>query len=103
MNIRRERLHQCGLTNLDYRTKGDLENIDRYHPTLKFADFGTMGKTQFKRLHSVADPKESMKLTSGFKTAANITTTPNAMFNPAKYDTTKDYYETKGKKYKLPA
>jgi Ca2+-binding EF-hand superfamily protein len=23
MNIRRERLHHCGLTNLDYRTKGD--------------------------------------------------------------------------------
>ena len=103
MNIRRERLHQCGLTNLDYRTKGDIENIDRYHPTLKYADFGTMGKSQFKRLHSVADPKESMKLTSGFKTAANITTTPAAVFNPAKYDTTKDFYENKGKKYKLPA
>ena len=103
MNIRRERLHQCGLTNLDYRTKGDIENIDRYHPTLKYADFGTMGKSQFKRLHSVADPKESMKLTSGFKTAANITTTPAALLNPAKYDTTKDFYENKGKKYKLPA
>ena len=103
MNIRRERLHQCGLTNLDFRTKGDVENIDRYHPTLKYADFGTMGKTQFKRLHSVADQKESMKLTSGFMTAPNITTTPAATFNPAKYDTTKDFYASKGKKYKLPA
>ena len=44
-----------------------------------------------------------MKLTSGFKTAANITTTPAAQYNPAKYDTTKDFYASKGKKYKLPA
>jgi hypothetical protein len=33
------------LTNLDYLTKGDLENIDRYHPTHKYAEFGTMGKS----------------------------------------------------------
>jgi len=62
-----------------------------------------MGKTQFKRLHSVADPKDHLKLTSGFKTAANITTTPSALFNPAKYDTTQEFYSTKGKKFKMPA
>jgi len=45
MNIRKERLHQCGLTNMDYRTKGDQDNNDRYHPSLKYADFGTMGKS----------------------------------------------------------
>ncbi len=103
MNIRKERLHQCGLTNLDYRTKGDLDNVDRYHPNLKYADFGTMGKSQFKRLHSVADSKEQVKITSGWKTMSNITTTPQALYNPAKYDTTQDFYATKGKKYKMPA
>ena len=102
MNIRKERLHQCGLTNLDFRTKGDAENIDRYHPSLKFADFGTMGKSQFKRLHSVADPKENLKLTSGWKTAANITTTPQALYNPAKYESTQEFYSVKGKKSKAP-
>lgn len=96
-------MHQCGLTNLDYRTKGDIDNVDRYHPTLKYADFGTMGKSQYKRLHSVADPKDQVKITSGWKTMSNITTTPAAMFNPAKYESTTDFYQTKGKKFKQPA
>jgi hypothetical protein len=26
MNIRRDRTHQCGLTNLDFRTKRETEN-----------------------------------------------------------------------------
>ena len=30
MNIRRDRTHHCGLTNLDFRTKGDFESLDRY-------------------------------------------------------------------------
>lgn len=34
---------------------------------------------------------------------SNITTTPQAMFNPAKYDTTQDFYASKGKKFKMPA
>ena len=58
MNIRRERLHQSGLTNLDYRTKGDLEKVDHFQPNLKFTDFGTMSKTQYKRVPSEAGFKE---------------------------------------------
>ncbi len=103
MKIRRERLHQCGLTNLDYKTMGDQENIDRYHPTLKYADFGTMGKSQYKRLHSMADPKEQVKVTSGWKTLSNITSTPGPLFNPAKYETSQDFYKSVGKKSKMPA
>jgi hypothetical protein len=34
---------------------------------------------------------------------SNITTTPQALFNPAKYDTTREFYSTKGKKFKTPA
>lgn len=30
MNIRRERAHNCGLTNLDFRTKGDFTSLDKY-------------------------------------------------------------------------
>ena len=58
MNIRRERLHNCGLTNLDFRTKGEVESVDRYHPTLKFADFGTMGRSQYQRMTSAANFKD---------------------------------------------
>ena len=55
MNIRKERTHQCGLTNVDFRTKGDVLSLDRYQPNLRNADFGTMGKSQYKRMTSTAN------------------------------------------------
>jgi hypothetical protein len=62
MNIRRDRTHNCGLTNMDFRTKGDFESLERYQPSLKFANFGTMGKSQYKRLSSAADFKEKVMI-----------------------------------------
>ena len=67
MNIRRERTHHCGLTNLDFRTKGDYESMDRYRPDLKFANFGTMGKSQYKRLMYTESAKDQAMITGGFK------------------------------------
>jgi hypothetical protein len=60
------------LTNLDFRTKGEVESVDKFHPTLKFADFGTMGRSQYKKLTSVDDKKDHLKLTSGWKTMTNL-------------------------------
>ena len=48
MNVRKQRTHQCGLTNIDYRTKGDSQSVDHFNASLKFADVGTMGKSLFK-------------------------------------------------------
>lgn len=81
MNIRRDRTHQCGLTNLDFRTKGDFESLDKYKPTLKFADFGTMGRSQYQRMSSAAAPdfKDRVKMTGGWKTMTNIA---SAIENP---------------------
>lgn len=79
MNIRRDRTHQCGLTNLDFRTKGDIESLDRFQPSLKYADFGTMGRSQYKRLPSTAavtDFKDKLKLSAGWKTMSNLATNP---------------------------
>ena len=45
MNIRKERTHGSGLTNLDFRTKGEPNKVDYFNPSLKFSDFGTMTKT----------------------------------------------------------
>jgi hypothetical protein len=58
MNIRRERMHQSGLTNLDFRTKGEPQHADHFNPSLKFSDFGTMSKTNYKRVPSAATFKE---------------------------------------------
>ena len=45
MNVRKQLTHHCGLANIDFRTKGDAENNERYNPSLKFADLGTMTKS----------------------------------------------------------
>jgi hypothetical protein len=66
MNIRRERLHHSGLTNLDYRTKGDFDKVDHYQPSLKFSDFGTMTRTQYRRVPSAATFKEQVAISGGW-------------------------------------
>lgn len=69
MNVRKQRQHHCGLTNIDFRTKGDMQSLDRYNPTLKFADMGTMTKTNFKqRLPSSAGLKDKWKTQGGWLT-----------------------------------
>ena len=64
MHARRQRTHQCGLTNIDFRTKGDQAAQDRYNPTMKFADVGTMSKHGFKQTGglSISDPKDETAL-----------------------------------------
>jgi len=67
MNVRKQRQHQCGLTNIDFRTKGDIQSLDRFNPTLKYSDMGTMTKTGFKqRLPSEAGLKEKWKTQGGW-------------------------------------
>jgi hypothetical protein len=66
MNIRKDRTHGCGLSNLDFRTKGDYEKIEKYQPDLKFADMGTMGKTSFKYHPPAESFKEHVKVVAGF-------------------------------------
>ncbi len=64
MHARKQRTHQCGLTNIDFRTKGDQVAQDRYNPTMKFADVGTMSKHGFKQTGglSISDPKDETAL-----------------------------------------
>ena len=71
MNLRKQRVIQSGLTNVDFKTKGDMAATDKYNPTLKFADVGTMNKSNFKALASSmsVDPKETLKLNSGWQVA----------------------------------
>ena len=66
MKIRRERQDQCGLTNVDYRTKGEHDKVDHFDPSLKYADFGTMGKTTYKRVPSAASFKEQVAISGGW-------------------------------------
>lgn len=66
MNIRKERMHQSGLTNLDFKSKGEFNKLDHFQPNLKYSDFGTMTKTMYKRAPSASTFKEQVALSAGF-------------------------------------
>lgn len=67
MNVRKQRTHQCGLTNVDFRTKGDMQSVDRYNANLKYTDMGTMSKTNFKHaIPADADLTERWKTQGGW-------------------------------------
>lgn len=94
MNIRRERTHQCGLTNIDYRTKGDVQSLDRYQANLKFADMGTMNRTGYNR---GPDPsltfKEQVKNAGGWGTQRK---------DDPKDGNSRTFYSMNNKKMKAP-
>lgn len=63
MNVRKQRTHHCGLSNVDFRTKGDSAAQEKFNPSLKFADTGTMGRHAFKQTSgALNDPKEDTAL-----------------------------------------
>ena len=47
MKVRKERLHQYGQSNIDFRSKKDDEAIKIYQPWMHKRDFGTMGNQYF--------------------------------------------------------
>ena len=65
--------------------------MDRYHGTLKFNDFGTMGKSLYKQFASAANFEEQVKINAGFKSM------PRA--NP-RNETTSEFYQNRNKKGK---
>jgi len=98
MNIRRERVHHSGLTNLDFRTKGDLSQVEHYQPTLKFSDFGTMTKTQYKRVPSASTFKEQVAISGGWLNSKF----KNDFYRHSRYETANQQYVQQGKKQKAP-
>ena len=48
MSLRKERNHMSGISNIDFRSKSDTENINFYSPWLKSPNFGTMNTYNFK-------------------------------------------------------
>ena len=70
MKLRKERIHQCGHTNIDFRTLKDKESIKTYLPWLSSKNFGTMGYSEFKlpiNLH-----KDMLKVTGPINMQRNI-------------------------------
>lgn len=93
MNVRKQRQHQCGLTNIDFRTKGDNAATDRYNPTLKYAEVGTMSKANFKNLINESNTTDQWKTKGGWM--------PVKARDP-RCETTAEFYQSVGKKPKAP-
>ena len=45
MSLKLQRMHRCGYTNLDFRSKGDFDSVKLYEPWKIPKEFGTMGKS----------------------------------------------------------
>ena len=58
MLIRRPRSHLIGLSNIDYRTKKDEENLKIFEPWQIPKDFGTMGYKNYRNSSKVKKEKE---------------------------------------------
>lgn len=93
MNIRRERTHACGLTNIDYKTKGDFASLDRYRPTLKYSDVGTMTKTGFQAPIDSENFRDRWMSRTGWKSLKRL---------DPRNDSAVQFYANQGKKPKAP-
>ena len=69
MKIRRERSHRCGHTNIDFRTKNDLDNIKTFMPWKNKKEFGTMGNNFYQLPFN--EKKKLMKVTENYNTLKN--------------------------------
>jgi len=68
MSLKKPRVHRCGFTNLDFRTKGDFESLKLYEPWKVPKEFGTMGKSFYfpsfsetKKIFSVSKSLNKLK------------------------------------------
>ena len=68
MSLRKERIHACGVSNIDFRTKRETENLKLYEPWKIPKEFGTMGTygyypsyTEMKKMFSVSQNLNKLK------------------------------------------
>ena len=88
MSLKRPRIHLSGISNNDFRTKGDTRQIKRFQPFHKSKNFGMMGLANYKLPFSVH--KELFKPTIGLNEAKFV---ENDIQNPKIYDTALFYQE----------
>lgn len=70
MQIRKERSHRCGHTNIDFRSMKDNEAIKTYQPWMSKKTFGTMGNSDYKL--PVFERKKTMGVTEEINMQRNM-------------------------------
>jgi len=88
MQLRRDRTHNCGLTNIDFRSQKDKEKVTLFHDPYRSTNFGTMGRSQLFNIKKPDDKKEKLAITSGFQSFKR----PNP-----KVDTSQEFYQSHNK------
>ena len=86
MSLKRSRSHYYGYTNIDFRTKGDKNNLSFYQPWCCPKNFGTMGYSN----HTIPDDKKNKVL----NVSSNINSLKNLAFgipNPKTFETCEFY------------
>ena len=53
MSLKKQRIHISGSSNIDYKSKHNTEQIEKYFPYLHPKNFGTMGQSNYKLPFSV--------------------------------------------------
>ena len=68
MSLRINRTHQCGFSNIDFRSKKDIDSLTLYQPWTIPKDFGTMGQScytpsysELKKTFSVSENVNQLK------------------------------------------
>ena len=97
MNIRRERSHRCGHTNIDFRTKNDVDSIRTFMPWKSKKEFGTMGNNFYSL--SFNEKKKLMKVTENLNTIKNI----HDEIPDPKYYKTAQFYQSNNMQIKKKA
>ena len=89
MSLRRVRSHRVGISNIDFRTKKDIDNIRLFEPWQSPKEFGTMGYRNYR------NPKKVFK--SLFDPSLEINTQKDIVndYPDPRYHTTAQSYKKK--------
>ena len=82
MSLKRPRIHLSGISNNDFRTKGEVKNIKRFQPYHESKNFGMLGLGNYKLPFSIH--KELFRPTIGLNEGKFV---ENDIQNPKIYDT----------------
>ena len=86
MSLKRSRVHLSGISNIDFRTKGEIEEIKKYQPYHESKNFGMLGLGNYKLPYSIH--KELFKPTIGINEGKYV---ENNIQNPKIYESSLVY------------
>jgi len=95
MQVKRERTHQCGLSNIDFRRMNDQTSLKKYTNDMSSTDFGTMGRHYAPYMHQSGEfgNRQALLVRTGFK----VPELPNPRYSDMQL-----YYKTHKKPFFLP-